>query len=446
MTRLFGAAPSWVDCAKPAGSTPQTTYLLKSAETFWFNALTLQKFLSATKTLLIFVFAVVMHLWLDPYDFDAVNQQGFAPSSPWILRRTLSNFVLAGSFYTFYLTVVPRFLCNRKFNPDSSPSAQQLCHDVYYWALGILQWSFWECLVVRAFATGKLDYVQDKEFFSLDGVLVWLTNVFWIAFAQAFRSLHFYVAHRFSHFRPFYKTFHALHHRNVDVEPFSGLAMHPAEHLYYFTSMFVPIVLQGLPGLPPALMRVSPVVFRYAGCLPILLPGATHSGYEDHELSQQEHYIHHVSFNKNFGAGIGSYLDYLFGTYCDVVAPKGKAGDSGRIQDDCQKRAATASSKANLLGWPSEFDTIYTCICLGVVAYLFKQVQTDAASRHRHWVAFVVSFGPLIGSIFLWAWKDSKVSWRWPFEREPLSNSLLHIVMGLVACVWPVYLTVLMTA
>ena len=26
----------------------------------------------------------------------------------------------------------------------------------------------------------------------------------------------------------------AVHHRNVDIEPFAGLCMHPIEHLYYF--------------------------------------------------------------------------------------------------------------------------------------------------------------------------------------------------------------------
>lgn len=34
-----------------------------------------------------------------------------------------------------------------------------------------------------------------------------------------------------------YKYIHSLHHRNTDIEPFSGLCMHPLEHLYYFSCL-----------------------------------------------------------------------------------------------------------------------------------------------------------------------------------------------------------------
>ena len=109
--------------------------------------------------------------------------------------------------------------------------------------------------------------------------------------------------------------------------------------------------------------------------------------------------------------------DYLFGTYIDVVAsPKADAGSS-RVQDDCQqmpkKKQALGSSKATLLGWPTEFDMIYTSLCLAVVAYLCQQVHhpPEEGTTHRHWVAAVVSMGPLLGAIMLWIWKDRRASW-----------------------------------
>ena len=39
---------------------------------------------------------------------------------------------------------------------------------------------------------------------------------------------------RFVHISALYKYIHSLHHRNTDIEPFSGLCMHPVEHLYYY--------------------------------------------------------------------------------------------------------------------------------------------------------------------------------------------------------------------
>jgi sterol desaturase/sphingolipid hydroxylase (fatty acid hydroxylase superfamily) len=49
----------------------------------------------------------------------------------------------------------------------------------------------------------------------------------------------FYFGHRLLHAKFLYKRFHALHHRNVEVGPWSGLAMHPVEHIIYFSTVVV---------------------------------------------------------------------------------------------------------------------------------------------------------------------------------------------------------------
>jgi hypothetical protein len=64
------------------------------------------------------------------------------------------------------------------------------------------------------------------------------------------------------------KYVHSLHHRNMDPEPFSGMTMHPVEHLYYFSNAFIPsFYLAGL----------SPLIFLWnftcvATCGPPLWP------------------------------------------------------------------------------------------------------------------------------------------------------------------------------
>ena len=49
-----------------------------------------------------------------------------------------------------------------------------------------------------------------------------------------------------------YKYIHSLHHRNTDIEPFSGLSMHPIEHLYYFSCLG-----------PSFLLYTTPFAFMY---------------------------------------------------------------------------------------------------------------------------------------------------------------------------------------
>ena len=58
-------------------------------------------------------------------------------------------------------------------------------------------------------------------------------------------TAHFYCIHRLSHWPPLYKISHELHHRNINTGPWTGISMHPTEHLLYFSVLmivwFVPV-------------------------------------------------------------------------------------------------------------------------------------------------------------------------------------------------------------
>ena len=106
-------------------------------------------------------------------------------------------------------------------------------------------------------------------------------NVAWVLLIPVWRDLHFYIAHRFLHIRAVYTYVHKLHHRNADPEPFSGMTMHPIEHLYYFSNAFVPSLYLGC---------LSPVIFTWNFIHLTIAPGAGHSGFEDRKV-QIEAYI-----------------------------------------------------------------------------------------------------------------------------------------------------------
>lgn len=47
----------------------------------------------------------------------------------------------------------------------------------------------------------------------------------------------FHFAHRLMHWTPLYEAAHKLHHRNINPGPWSGMSMHPIEHIVYFPTI-----------------------------------------------------------------------------------------------------------------------------------------------------------------------------------------------------------------
>ena len=71
-------------------------------------------------------------------------------------------------------------------------------------------------------------------------MLVFVLIPFWASF-------HFHFIHRLLHWRPLFKIAHAVHHRNVALGPWSGLSMHPIEHIIYLSSVLIHLVLPSHP-------------------------------------------------------------------------------------------------------------------------------------------------------------------------------------------------------
>lgn len=80
-----------------------------------------------------------------------------------------------------------------------------------------------EALTYWGFANGYLGLFEISS-----PELFWGWFVFLALIGPAIHAGHFYFGHRLLHTRFLYKTVHALDHRNVEVGPWSGLAMHPS--------------------------------------------------------------------------------------------------------------------------------------------------------------------------------------------------------------------------
>lgn len=142
-------------------------------------------------------------------------------------------------------------------------------------------------------------------------VAFWLWFVVLLLLAPIVHTVHFYFGHRLLHARFLYKRFHSLHHNNIQVGPWSGLSMHPVEHVIYFST----VVVQWLIALHPvnALYQIHLAAFQ---------PAPGHCGFEKMNISDgvhlaagsRFHYQHHKYFECNYGGSLMP-LDKWFGTF-----------------------------------------------------------------------------------------------------------------------------------
>lgn len=138
----------------------------------------------------------------------------------------------------------------------------------------------------------------------------------WFALLPMWGSFHFYWVHRAMHWPPLYRRAHALHHRNVNVGPWSGISMHPIEHMIYFSSLLIHFVL------PTAPEHILFHVYSFT-----LHPICSHSGFDGliagskkrAQLGDFFHQLHHRYFECNYGT-VEMPWDRWFGTFHDGTA------------------------------------------------------------------------------------------------------------------------------
>lgn len=180
-------------------------------------------------------------------------------------------------------------------------------HDNMFWSLtsGVAQLTAFQVVTMWLMANG---YVPTLTFGS---------NPIWFAAALVllpiWSAFHFYWVHRLLHVPFLYRHVHSLHHRNVNIGPWSGFSMHPVEHLLYCSSILIHWIV---PSHPVHL--IFHVIY--------LAPGAamTHTGYEDLLIRDKRrlalgtfyHQLHHRYYECNYGNQEMPW-DRWFGTFHD---------------------------------------------------------------------------------------------------------------------------------
>ncbi|CAE8616297.1 unnamed protein product, partial [Polarella glacialis] len=404
----FFGKHGWVDNSKPPGHTSQA------------DALGLSKTLYNLRTLTYFFwspnliwFAITL-LWYVCFPYDIQAAGSWSPG--WVLKRLAANTALALAYYGFFFwSLYIRGFSKRKYRAGCYPTAGNMAHNLWYWSLGVLQWSLSECAMMHLWATGKVAYVSDLELLMSPRQMLLLA--FWILAVPQWRDLHFYAAHRFSHIRAFYKYVHSLHHRNMDPEPFSGIQ--------WSTSSTFPTLV------PTLYMANSPLIYMWIFLHLALAPGAGHSGC-------------FVAVGAVKTTKISLLTDQLTGTFRE------KLGSSevytGAYKYKKEKKVWSAGS---YLGLQTGDHLIYTLFCLFTTCVLVWAAVSNPLSEAPDssvlgvplatCVASLVAYGPVAFAMLLCAFYD-KMSWRWPFHKDRVVGSFgFFVLAGWLACLLPTY-------
>ena len=260
---------------------------------------------------IILILAIATWYWLQP-PLEETRNFSFGWIAQMFIRNLVLMTIVAGGLHLYFfvhrrqgkrLKFDPRELAsgNRSF----TFSSQVL--DNMFWTLGsgVAFWTAYEAIMLWAMANGYAP------------VLLWTQNPIWFCalflLTPAWVSFHFYWIHRWLHWPPLYKLAHALHHRNTNIGPWSGLSMHPIEHLLFFSSILIHWVV-----------AAHPIHILFQMQHQALTAATSHTGFEGLLVNDKKrlalgnfhHQMHHRYFECNYG-NLEVPWDKWFGSFHD---------------------------------------------------------------------------------------------------------------------------------
>ena len=255
--------------------------------------------------------AVVVYRSFQP---DWVTMETLAPG--WLFQIWVRNVILicliAGGlhlwFYGFSAQGKALKFDARDLNrSNGSYTFRNQVLDNMFWTIasGVTAWTPYEVLYFWAAANGYAPRISVAE------SPIWFVVL--MVLIPIWSSFHFYWIHRLLHWPPLYRVAHALHHRNVNIGPWSGISMHPIETAIYFSSLLVHLIIPS-----------HPVHFLLHVYVNGLGPVFSHSGFDGILVKDKKrvetgvffHQLHHRFFECNYGT-VDMPWDRVFGSFHD---------------------------------------------------------------------------------------------------------------------------------
>lgn len=227
-------------------------------------------------------------------------------------RNLLLALIIGGALHLWFYTFSAQGL---KLKYDPRPlmvNGRQFTlggqvRDNMFWTLGtgVLIWTAYEVVLIWSLANGYAPLITWAAH------PVWFVAVFFLI--PIWESLYFYVIHRVIHIPFLYRHVHYLHHRNINVGPWSGMSMHPIEQAIFLGSVFIHL-----------LAGAHPVHILFHLQYYFLTAMTTHTGFQGLLIKDKNrlalgtfhHQMHHRYFECNYGS-LEIPLDKWFGTFHD---------------------------------------------------------------------------------------------------------------------------------
>ncbi len=268
----------------------------------WFNV--------AENAILVLI-AVACWAWFQP-PLEEVRTFAWGWVGQMYLRNLILMTLVAGGLHLYFYRWRTQ---GDRLHYDSRPLKAQSrsfmlgnqVRDNMFWTLtsGVAFWTAYEALMLWGMANGYAP------------VLTWANNPLWFAvlifLTPMWISFHFYWIHRWLHWPPLYRLAHSLHHRNTNVGPWSGLSMHPLEHLLFFSSVLLHWIV-----------AAHPIHILFHMQHQALTAATSHTGFEGLLVKDKNrlalgtfhHQMHHRYFECNYG-NLEVPWDKWFGSFHD---------------------------------------------------------------------------------------------------------------------------------
>lgn len=293
---------------QPVSVSPLFTMPLKPlAIVKWF----LKGWLPCSEKLIVLGLSILCWIWFHP-----TLQQAGQIESGWVsmilVRNLCLMFLVAGGLHLYlYIWRAQGDDLHYDTRPFRKNSRVFLFNDQVrdnmFWscASGVTIWTGFEVLMMWGLANG---YAPGVTWQAHPGWIILM--IFLIPIWETF---YFYLIHRALHWPWLYKHVHYLHHKNTNVGPWSGLSMHPIEHLIYLGSVCVHWIVPS-----------NPLIIIFHLQFYALTAATTHAGYRGIiikkilglPLGTFHHQIHHRYFECNYG-GLEIPWDKWMGSFND---------------------------------------------------------------------------------------------------------------------------------
>ena len=228
------------------------------------------------------------------------------------VRNLVLMFIVAGGLHLYFYTYKKQ---GDERHYDARPLAENSrvftfnnqVLDNMFWSCvsGVTVWTTYEILMMWSLANGYVTMLTGPQTFVWVILLIFLIPIW--------ETFYFFLIHRLLHWPPLYRRVHYLHHRNTNVGPWSGMSMHPVEHIIYFGTVLIHWVV-------PA----NPFIIIYHLQYYALSAATTHTGFEGVEVKGKNrlklgtfhHQMHHRFFECNYG-GLEIPWDKWVGAFHD---------------------------------------------------------------------------------------------------------------------------------